>query len=270
MGVIKFGWWNSSFTSAQAPIVLGGCSRSGTTLLQAILNAHSEVYIGPETALFCGNKNLHHLARVTSMEMGRLSAHLRRSACFAEFTQRVLLELTEQAKKQYWGEKTPANVHHLQAIFRCFPKARFVHIIRDGRDVVSSLRTHPKYRWENGKRLPTNIINPWDKCVAEWVTDVRKGLAWRGDPRYLEVRYERLVANPEATSRWLLGSLGLAWQPSVLEAYKSNHSPTHPGLAKPIYTDAVGRWRVDLPNEALGHFGPDATALLAELAYPST
>lgn len=269
-GRVKYGWWGSNFRSDEAPLLLGGCGRSGTTLLHSILNAHSKVYLGLETALFCGNRNLTHLTGVTKMDMQRLRFHYRRSACLGEFAQRVLREKMQEAGKQRWGEKTPHNIRHLDYIFRYFPRARFIHIIRDGRDTVCSLRTHPEFRWENGRRMATGIANPWDECVRTWVRWVQAGLRWRGDHRYREVYYEALVEKPEEVLKPLFEWLELDWEPRTLESFRSDHSATHPGLAQPIYKNGVGRWRSDLPREAMVDFNTAAHNLLASLGYATS
>jgi protein-tyrosine sulfotransferase len=266
-GLLKYGWWTSTYCSPEAPIILGGCSRSGTTLLREILSAHSQICIGPETAIFTGNRDLDHLARVTKLDYARLRRYYRLSPSLAEFGERVLMELMRNEGKQYWGEKTPSNVRELHTIFRFFPNARFIHILRDGRDVVCSLRTHPKHRWENGQFVRTGIENPWDQCVREWVDDVRLGLSWRGDKRYFEINYESLVNEPENALRPLFSWLGVSWEPAVLEAYKTEEHINHPGLAESIHQKARGRWQVDLPSEARDHFCGEANELLVKLGY---
>jgi hypothetical protein len=268
VGKVKYGWWTSSYTSAASPVVLGGCSRSGTTLLRCLLGAHRSLYIGPETAILSvGNRNIDHLARVTELAPECLRGYYRRSSCMGQFAELVLSDLMAQSGKQRWGEKTPANVRRLERIFRFFPQARFVHIIRDGRDVVCSLRTHPKYRFEEGRRVPTGIVNPWTQCVAEWIDDVHAGLKWRGDPRYYELQYEVLVSDPQGALRPLLGWLGEEWDPAVLQSYQTDGLELQPRLAGAIDSGSVGRWRQDLPEEARQSFEPAARQLLTELGY---
>jgi hypothetical protein len=267
-GKVKYGWWTSSYQSAASPIVLGGCSRSGTTLLRRLLSAHPALYIGPETAILSmGNRDLAHLARVTELDPACLRRYYRQSICMGQFAELVLTDLMTREGKRRWGEKTPANVRRLERIFRFFPEARFVHILRDGRDVVCSLRTHPKYRFEDGQRVPTGVVNPWLGCTQEWVTDVRAGLKWRGDPRFYELKYEALVADPEATLRPLVQWLGEDWDPAILHSYRTDGLELQPRLAGAIDSGAVGRWQADLPAEARKTFEPEGCQLLTELGY---
>jgi hypothetical protein len=159
----------------------------------------------------------------------------------------------------------------LKTVFRLFPAARFIHMIRDGRDVVCSLRTHPKYRWDHGRRVPSGIINPWSACVTRWVHDTNAGLHWRTDPRYLEIRYEHLIAEPESTVRSILAWLDEPWEPDILDFHERHEEVgsdvANPGVRKPVYSVARGRWRTDLPEEALAAFTSDAHALLVDLGY---
>jgi protein-tyrosine sulfotransferase len=266
-GFVKYGWWTATYVSNERPIVLGGCSRSGTTLLRRLLNAHPEIYIGPETAVFQGNRNLEHLMHVTGLTRPTLRQLFRRSCCLAEFGEAVLKHLAQEEKKSMWGEKTPANVRCIEELFRFFPRARFIHIYRDGRDVVCSLRTHPKYAWRNGREEKTGIINPWEQCVDEWARDVQRGLAAKSDWRCFQIKYEELVNSPRSVVGSLLQWLGSDWSDSVLTEYRMENQLNHRGLAGPICASSVGRWKTGLPADARQMMVNRCGDLLATLGY---
>jgi hypothetical protein len=158
IGRIKCGWWSSGFQSMDRPVFIGGASRSGTTLLTRLLSAHPELYVGPETGIFTGNRNVDHLTRVTKLPNEWLSAVLRKSCCQGDFIQRLMRRLAADAGKPRWGEKTPANIRHIERILQFFPNASLIHIIRDGRDVACSLRTHPEYVWSNGGHVCQSVV----------------------------------------------------------------------------------------------------------------
>lgn len=271
LGRVKWGWWTSSRKSDDQPVIIGGCGRSGTTLLRAMLNAHKHINIGPETGLLSGNRDLTNLSYALNMSVAEIRREYQRSACLGEFVERVLRRGATLAGKERWGEKSPSNVKHLQKIFQFFPKARFIHMVRDGRDVVCSLRTHPKYRWQNGARIATGIINPWEMCAARWVRDTTAGMDWRGDARYLEVRYEDLVRHTEETIGRVLDFLGEDWDAQVLDYYRTHceraSDVANPGVKAPVYFGAIGRWERDMPLEAAQAFDSDAFALLVSLKY---
>lgn len=270
-GRLKLGWWSSPWRSLQSPVVIGGCGRSGTTLLRAALNAHPRIAIGPETGVFSGNRDVGRLANSTGLPPSVLADALRGSSCLGKFAQRLGTETLNPDGKPRWGEKSPSNVRDLDVVFRFFPRARFVHVIRDGRDVVASLRTHPRYRWEDGRRVETGIVNPWERCVERWVRDTEAGLAWRGDERVREVRYEDLVEFPREVLGDLLAWLGEPWDDAVTDFHRTHREAgsdrANPGVKRGIYRSAMGRWRQDLTPEAARLFRPAAAALLVRLGY---
>lgn len=266
-GRTKCGWWSSGFQSTDSAVFVGGASRSGTTLLTRLLSAHPELYIGPETGIFTGNRNVEHLERVTKLPHNWLAAQIRRSCCQGDLVERLMRRLAADESKRRWGEKTPANIQHIKRIFEFFPHASFIHIIRDGRDVACSLRTHPEYKWSNGTHVRSGIINPWSKCVAEWERDVRAGIACRGDRRYCEIHYEALVASPERALTPVFNWLGLNWSPYVLTGYRRAGMPNHPAMTGAITQASVGRWRTDLDAEARQNFRGAANELLISLVY---
>jgi hypothetical protein len=175
--------------------------------------------------------------------------------------------LAADAGKPRWGEKTPANVRHIARILVNFSQAQFIHIIRDGRDVACSLRTHPEHVWAEGRHVRSGIVNSWDDCIAEWHNDVTAGIAFRTDPRYFEIRYETLTADPESLLRDLFGWLRIDWSHEVLEQYRRPGMPNHTGLAGPISQSSVGRWSRDLPAEARALFRGAPNELLKSLGY---
>jgi hypothetical protein len=90
----------------------------------------------------------------------------------------------------------------------------------------------------------------------------------RGDPRYIEVRYEELVEDPERVTRELLGALDEPWLPGLLvERTPSGGRPAHANSR--ITTSSVGRWRQDLTAEERSKVQAIGAALLARLDYPS-
>lgn len=270
-GRLKLGWWSSPWRSLQSPVIIGGCGRSGTTLLRAALNAHPRIAIGPETGVFSGNRDIGALARSTGLSPAVIADAYRGSSCLGKFAQRLCSEALNPEGKARWGEKSPSNVRNLEVMFRFFPRARFIHVIRDGRDVVASLRTHPRYRWEDGRRVETDIVNPWDACIDRWVRDTRAGLAWRADDRVKEVRYEELVASPREVLGELLEWLGEPWDEAVLDFHRTHRETgsdrANPGVKQGIYRTARGRWTRDLPPEARLLFRPRAARLLVQLGY---
>ena len=201
---------------------------------------------------------------------------LKKSRSQAEFIDRFFAEYASVMEKPRWVEKTPRNVLVLDYIFEHFPKAQFIHMIRDGRDTVCSLRTHPHRRIVDGKLVGLNTRNPLEGCIKQWVGDVRADLAYLGDPRYIEIRYEDVVINTEETLRNLFDFLGEEWDERVLRHHEINTSsrdvrkfPLSAEAVKPIYASAVGKWRTELTSKEAALFKGMAGPLLIELGYAS-
>ena len=147
-------------------------------------------------------------------------------------------------------------------------------MIRDGRDTVCSLRTHPRHKVVNGELVKLNTWHPIGPCVNRWVNDVRAGLEYRRDPRYIEVRYEELVAQPRETLPRLFQFIGEPFDERVLQYHHvqgqsrdATHFPQNPEATKAMYTQAVGRWRRDMTPDELELVKRRAGPLLIELGY---
>ena len=258
-----------------APVMVGGCPRSGTTLMRTILDTHPNICCGPESSLM----------RLGALSSGKLAVRFdfprdyvrtmaRESHSQAEFIDRFFLEYRSRFGKPRWAEKSPRNVLRLPYIRKHFPKSRFIHMIRDGRDVVCSLRTHPRFRVINGEFVDANTWNPIKPCIRRWVHCVETGLAHRGEPWYTEVRYEDLINDSEGTLRRLFEFLEEDWDPAVLDFHRVKSEsrdvvkfPQNPEVKRPMYTSAMGRWRRDLTIDEQGLFKAMASDLLVKVGY---
>jgi hypothetical protein len=168
--------------------------------------------------------------------------------------------------KQRWAEKTPGNIDHIDYLFRLFPHAQFIHMIRDPRDVYCSVVE----KMCNDPRFDALTV---EQTAQRWVEGIEKGLTWRAKrARYLEVRYEELVHEPVATMREVLQFLGEPWDDGVFNPEHDAHrasatSNTH----RPIFSTSVGRWRRELSAEDLRQIEAIAGGLMRQIGYePST
>jgi hypothetical protein len=185
-----------------------------------------------------------------------------------EFVDRAFAEVCQQTQASTWAEKSPRNVRRLAYIFRHFPKARFVHVIRDGRDAVCSLRAHHRVRRIDGEEVQIAPLRPLEQCARRWVDDVGAGLAWSHHPNYREIRYEDLVSDLEGSLRRLLESLGERFSPEMLDYHRKQSAvSTEPNFSRPIFGTSVGRWRRDLSAEELAQVGQLCGPLLEQLGY---
>jgi hypothetical protein len=271
------------YVSEAAPIIIAGCGRSGTTLLRVILDTHSSICCGPESGLFTKppaafkNRRIQReLTRKFDLPREAVQQILNESLSHSEFVDRFFKAYAQAAAKPIWAEKTPANIRQLPFIFEHFPKARIIHMIRDGRDTVCSLRTMPKYLPARGGLRLSRIRKPLASSVERWVGDVRAGLQFRGDSRYTELRYEALVTAPEAALKPLFEFLQLPWEPSVLDFHAvesgsrdATRFPQNQEANQPLNLQAIGRWRRCLADREKSFIQQHAGALLVELGYGS-
>jgi len=93
-----------------------------------------------------------------------------------------------------------------------------IHIIRDGRDVVCSMRQHPDWRWVDGSWQKVLVPRSVESYAQRWLADTAAGMAWRDDPRYVEIRYEDLVADPAAVLRTICDGIGASADTAWLES----------------------------------------------------
>ncbi len=265
----------AAYVSERNHIVIGGCGRSGTTLVRVILDSHPNICCGPESGVFLPEP----------LDLGRLQAKFRpvverlRGAYDASQSRAQFIDLfadmcVATAGKSRWAEKTPRNVLHLDYLFERFPEARFVHLLRDGRDVVCSLRTHPRHRVKNGQLVPLNTWKPMEVCAQRWRDSLLAAEPYWSDARFHTVRYEQLVSNPRQAIGELLAFLGEPWDDAVLAHSEAESTfrdattfPQNPEALKPIETSALGRWQRDMTDEDRSIFKAIAGGLLVEYGY---
>lgn len=201
-------------------ILIGGCGRSGTTVLNGLLSCHPQVQVVDiETSAFCNS---------AYTEQVDLDAQFR-----LERVYRRLLRIEIPPSCLRWAEKTPKNVLFAErALEYLGARARFVHIVRDGRDVVTSKhRRAPDRYWVSPER---------------WIHDVDAGRALDGHPRVITVRYEDLVHDLEPVLRRLCTFLDMPFDERMLDYPESARVPRSEGWVprlRPITASSVGRWR---------------------------
>lgn len=255
-----------------APIFLVGCPRSGTTLLQRMLDAHRDVAIAPETffvrRFMSRRKHYGKLGKESHLE--KLLADLVATPEFAEmgldresFHARVrpartddfefgdvfahwLEAFRELRGKKLVGEKTPNHLLFMRELEATFPAARFVHIVRDPRAVAESWRRVP---WTNGSLAKDAEV--WRRYLE----------TARNKPprqaRLYEIRYERLVTATEAELRGLCAFLEIEFDPAMLRFHEQapigvnvEREPWKGDVLNSASDDGVLRWQDKLtPQE---------------------
>jgi hypothetical protein len=213
------------------PIIVGS-PRSGTTLLRFMLDSHPELAIPPETGFLKFGLNFRGRGDKLRERFFRAIVdyadpfptwadfEISEDAFWKALTDIEPFTISEGYRAFYrlyaarhgkprWGDKTPLYCLSMKVIRRTLPEARFVHIIRDGRDAALSLR---KMWFSPGWKMETQAAF-WRKFV---VAARRAGLG-HGD--YLEVRYEDLILSPEETLKRVCSHVDLGYDEVMLNYY---------------------------------------------------
>ncbi|ACR14442.1 sulfotransferase [Teredinibacter turnerae T7901] len=266
------GWYDLAARSQLAPVFIGGCGRSGTTLFKELLNRHSLCACGPETSLYGLPHNLQNISVPWDIDYDHLKAMQQKSRNLIEFADAFAMEFLRSEGKQIWVEKTPNNVRAIEKILTWYPKGKFIHLIRDGRDVVCSLRHHPKERVKDGKIVPIKTTNSISKCATRWLNDTMRGLAFKSHPRCLEVRYEALTETPEESLQRICRFIGIDFEPVMLsgsgeKSCRSGQNMNNHNASDNISAKSVARWKTDLTATEREDFINIAGELLITLGY---
>jgi hypothetical protein len=252
---------------AEAPIFIVGCQRSGTTLLRLMLDSHPRISCGPETGL------LSDLAALQRRNAGYLRNYGLPDeywdAKFAQFFDSFKTDYASSKGKARWADKTPKYALSLDYILRLFPACQIVHMVRDGRDVVASHRD----RWGYWSAIKATVKWP------RYINAARAAGAEVGAQRYIEIKYEDLVGEPESTVRSLLEFLREPWDAGVLEHDKKPHdiADHHAGFVagrrasaqepSAIYKHRVGAHKHELDPLLRLLFRLFSNRTLSELGY---
>jgi sulfotransferase family protein len=261
-------------------VVVLGVSRSGTTLLKAMLDAHSELAIPTESyfipqlwdrhgaqpdraAIVADLRRLERL-RQWGVDVDDLAERLPAAATFAQVIDCVYSAYAESQGKRRYGDKTPLYMQHLDLLPRAFPDARYVHIVRDGRDAALSFLAMTRRPRFNVSR-PRGLAD----FAAAWRREVLGARRFGRRHPSIELRYEDLVAEPEARLRDVCAFLGLEFEPAMLEYHRDadlDITVDHVLLTRPPVKDAR-KWREQMAHEDVELFEAIAGDVLSELGY---
>jgi sulfotransferase family protein len=228
------------------PIVVGGCYRSGTSLVRRLLDSHPRIHCGPEVKLFRDFYSDY-------LDVEDPIAHLRflataRSALpepeLLEVLGGALVEMHERAAraagKPRWADKVPENVVFLDEWERILGEDWvFLHVVRNPLDTLASIE-------ELG--FPKSIPPGLEERIDLYLEYAQAGLrfAQKHPGRYVRVLYEDLVSDPEAAVSGLMASLGESFDSRQLAI---NSTPHQAGLEDPkagraseVHRGSVGRW----------------------------
>lgn len=221
------------------PIIIGGCARSGTTLLLSILSSHQNIHSIPyETCFFTDYRKSYKKLKIKKFYNYVFDHKL------YDYSLRIC-------------EKTPRNILVVDQLLNYFGnRLRFINIVRDGRDVVTSI--HPK--------------NPYIFWVNtdRWVDSLNEGRLYENHPQVLTIRYEDLILDFKATMLNICEFIDEEYSTNF-ENYDqfSNVREIHGKKTSLPYKDSIGRWKSENYKELIYEFmkNPKALELLKHYKY---
>ncbi|MBM4076829.1 MAG: sulfotransferase, partial [Planctomycetes bacterium] len=210
-------------------IFVAGAPRSGTTLVQKMLDAHSDILGGPEfdhiPDMIQLRHTLHHAIQKGRIDFfctsGTVDLHV------ATLIESLLLASADRHGCRLLSEKSPLNILVFDELLELFPFARFVNVVRDPRSVIASMLQVGKRAVARGERTPDYTFD--HRAAITIVTKCLdcgfQAVECRPD-RVTTIVYDRLVREPELEMRKLCEFLGVSFQPGMLRP--STHAdPVH-------------------------------------------
>jgi Sulfotransferase family len=280
-----------------APFVCG-VTRSGTTLLRLMLDSHPDLAIPGETHWVPKLIKAFERGPQTADDAAALAIDHKRWGDFhldaKELQERIsgldpvtaadsirafYMLYAEREGKHRYGDKTPGYVKEMRRIQRVLPEARFVHIIRDGRDVSLS---HLRMNWGP---------ETYAESARLWRNRIRKARKMAPSVNhYMEIHFEDLVADTEGSLRKVCEFIDLDFDPVMLDYHERaegrlaekarelprKNRPNQPAEARleshrlakePPRSDRVGMWRERMSDEEVAEYEAIAGDMLVELGY---
>jgi len=222
-------------------IFLVGCPRSGTTLLQSMIASHSQVVSFPETHFFSETLSINPLLRRVKLYgpgsrdfiadfLGRhnytdiypftklppFCTHNRWCRTLLRTIDKMILAESENLNSNnVWGmEKTPRHLFYISSIQQEGYQNKFLHILRNGPDVVASLylatQNYPD-QWGGSRSVK--------KCISWWNNSIKESLKYEDDSNHLFVTYEQLLINPQTTLEAICNFMEIDYQETMTEDF---------------------------------------------------
>ncbi len=276
-----------------------GVPRSGTTLLQRMLNNHPELAVANDThfiprALELADKSLLDVAKsgVPIPLTATLAAQVRdyhrfyrlglderefdfvsnQAATYQELVSGLYSLHAQKANKSLAGEKTPDYLRRLDVLHGLFPAAKLIHLLRDGRDVALSLR-----QWAKPDKGPGRIAlwneQPIAVCALWWrwlVIAARKQAAQLPPASYCEIHYNHLVHDPAESMRSLCQFLQLDYSDQMIDYHRGKTKSNGSLSAKSAWLapqSGLRNWKTDMASDELELFEALAGDALVEFGF---
>jgi hypothetical protein len=260
--------------SEESPIFVVGMPRSGTTLISAMLTAHRNIAISPETHFLSEwMRRYHRLDVRREKDFNKFWGRFSNSSFFrnlyldAETTRNMILSsgdhdykdifsailklYAEKKGKRRWGEKTPTHYAHIQQLLEWYPESRIVYMVRDPRAVIAS-------RLDMSEKYPLSWWYPRtvDDIAVQWQDSIDILDHWANDNRVYPVLYEKLVQDTLSELRRVCDFIGEEYFSSMMDYIAVSkdlvgNEPWKEAVFKPIKGDSIDKWRLTLSTDEI-------------------
>lgn len=253
------------------PIIIGGCYRSGTTLLRRILDSHSNIHCPPEVKFFRDlygyylNDDLKNLRFFsTARQMGLETKEL--LIIFGKSFIKCHELAAKKSGKIRWADKNPENLLYLDEWMKLMDgKFNFILIVRNPLDTIASMK-----EMKFPKTLPSNFEEQVELYKKYTVAGIK--FAQSHEAMSCIVRYEDLVTEPEKVVKDINIFIGEKYEDSMLTAF--NDSLRKKGiedpkilLTKSIHSTSIGRWKNDLSNSEIDYISKRCKKIFKKFNY---
>jgi len=241
------------------PIFIVGVGRSGTSMLQSMLNAHKDITFPPETHFirtYLSKKlDLNDVKEKLLQDKDLIKLNIplepifEKSSNLNDFYTQLLISYMQKQNKNIVGDKDPKNIEFLKLIYSIFPNAIIIHIYRDPRAVIAS---RLKAKWSKNKPFWQHLLAY--KSQLAYGRKVGKRLF----DKYIEIKYENLIRNPESELKNLCSSIGIEYDKNMVEFYKSANEVVQgeelswkQNVFNPVMLENIDKWKHELTQDQI-------------------
>ncbi len=274
-----------------APLFIVSAGRSGTTLMRSMLVAGEQIAIPPETQMlhklpvkfsayrFLGWKDMCKLM-VAEFESSHyfpqwdidlvpvyeeLFCLTKQQRSLARIIHTIMMHYAAKKfpRASIWGDQSPINTYYLPFLRCVFPQAKYLHLVRDGRDVISSMITR------RGDAYMDEAIYRWNTSIQR-ITKFKQSLQ---ASQYLEIHYEDLVNQAETSLKQVSQFMHIDYTIRMLDYWKlpttieSKIDTFHKNLEKPVFSSSIGAWKERLTPEQQAYLSKRIAKQLKTTGY---
>jgi hypothetical protein len=269
------------------PFFIVGSGRNGSTLLASTLTQYENIHIPPEQFALPYSIMKYRLFNFLSWNFlqkmiendffdSKKTSNWQVKREQSQKTASGLREILDSIynssstkKHILWGDKTPQNTYFLKHIYPVYPDAKYIFLLRDGRDVVSSLlkmmRVNKKHQEFTDKQLVDQAIFLWNESIVQydWLQSKSADI--------MLVRYEDFVTKPDEVVDDIVAYLGvkkgMLTDFDKADAMGVGEMEHHQNLRKPISPKSIGKWKSELTKEQLAYILPRINDNLSRFSY---